>query len=130
MRDKIKIMIADDTSSMRNVIKGVLIQAGFTNFDEAENGQVVLQKLKQEPFHLVLCDWEMPVMDGLAVLRDMRADESLYRIPFILVTAINDAAKVISAIEQGVDDYVIKPLKPGDFIQRVKDVLQRNELLS
>ncbi len=128
MYNKIKILIADDTSSMRNVIKGVLIKAGFTNFDEAENGKVVLQKLSEDRFHLVVCDWDMPVMDGLAVLRDMRADESLYKIPFILVTAIADAQKVVSAIEQGVDDYIIKPLKPDDFIHRVTDVLKRSKL--
>lgn len=128
MYNKIKILIADDASSMRHLIKGALIKAGFSQFDEAENGQVVMKKLNEDQFHLVVCDWDMPVMDGLEVLRDMRASESLYNIPFILVTATSDANKVVSAIQQGVDDYVIKPLKPNDFIQRVTEVLKRSKL--
>lgn len=130
MGNQLKIMIADDTHTMRSVIKNILVSAGFANFEEAENGQVVMQKLQQESFHLVICDWDMPKMDGLEVLRNMRADESHFNIPFILVTAITDANKVVAAIEEGVDDYIIKPLKPANFIQRVKDVLQNSRLVT
>lgn len=128
MQQQIKILIADDTSSMRHMLKGMLVKAGFADFAEAENGMVVMQKLKQDRFHLVVCDWDMPLMDGLEVLRNMRADETLHQIPFILVTAIADATKVVAAIEHGVDDYIIKPIKPDDFIQRIHDVLNRSKL--
>lgn len=128
MQRQAKILIADDTHTMRNLIKGMLVQTGFVNFEEAENGMIVLEKLKQDRFHLVICDWEMPKMDGLEVLRNMRADESLFKIPFILVTTTSEATKVVAAIEEGVDDYIIKPLKPDNFTKRVKDVLSNSKL--
>lgn len=124
-----KILIADDMSTMRNIIKGVLIRGGFTNIDEAENGKVIMKKLSENDYHLVVSDWEMPEMDGLSVLNNMKAHETLHKIPFILVTSIADASKVVSAIQQGVDDYVIKPVKPDDFLHRVMDVLKRSQLV-
>ena len=128
MHKNLNILIADDAHSMRSLIKGVLLKAGFVNFAEADNGLAVMQKLEQEQFHLVICDWDMPKMDGIEVLRNMRADESHFKIPFILLTAITDATKVVAAIEEGVDDYIIKPLKPDNFIQRVKEVLKNSRV--
>jgi len=119
-----KILIADDTSTMRSLMKGVLIRNGFTDIDEAENGQAVMQKLAQQPYQLVICDWNMPVMDGLEVLKTMRANDAFSKIPFMCVTAIADASKVVFAIQQGVDDYIIKPLKPDDFARRVIELVK------
>ena len=123
MRKQIKILIADDNHSIRNLIKSMLVKTGLVNFDEAENGIRVLEKLKKDRFHLVICDWDMPGMDGLEVLRSVRADESLFKIPFILVTATAEASKVAAAIEEGVDGYIIKPFRLDDFTKRINNVL-------
>lgn len=117
------ILIVDDTNTMRNLIKSVLINAGFKNFVEAENGIVALDKMQQEQFDLVICDWDMPKMDGLEVLAKMRLQDHHENTPFILVTAISEAKKVVTAIEKGLDDYIIKPIKPDDFIKRIGAVL-------
>ena len=123
MQKQVKILITDDAAPMRSLIKGALVKAGYSDFDEAENGLVALEKLKKDRFHLVICDWDMPSMDGLEVLRKMRQDDAIADIPFILVTSSTEADKVVKAIEEGVDDYIIKPLKPDNFTKRVKDVL-------
>lgn len=124
MLDKIKVLIVDDAPTMRNVIKGALLNAGFSHFSEAENGQAAINLLNQESYHLVICDLEMPKVDGLAVLRTLRTSESMAKIPFIMVSAISNAEKVVKIIEEGVNDYVIKPIKPDAFARRVKEVLK------
>ena len=95
----------------------------FADFDEAENGQNALNVLTREMFHLVISDWDMPKMDGLELFKKMRASEKFAHIPFIMVSSVSEAARVIQAIEAGIDEYVIKPIKPDDFAHRVKDVL-------
>lgn len=129
MLDKIKILIVDDAPTMRSVIKGALVNAGFVNFDEADNGLVALDKLNKDEFHLVLCDLDMPKMDGLGVLRDMRTTEKLENIPLIIISAIAKPEKVIQLIEEGVNDYIIKPIKPDALVQRVKDVLKDTKVI-
>lgn len=123
MLHQAKILIADDSGSMRSMLKAALVKVGFTNFTEVENGQLALQRLRQDDFDLVISDWEMPQMNGMDMLREIRFDETLHKLPFIMVSSISDATKVITAIEEGVDDYVIKPLKPDNFAHRVMDVL-------
>jgi len=123
MQKQPKILIADDTHPIRHMIKIMLMNAGFTDLDEAENGLKVLEKLKKDCFSLVICDWDMPRMDGLEVLRNMRADESLAKIPFVLLTGAAEADKVAIAIKAGVDDYITKPIKPDNLAKRVKGLL-------
>lgn len=128
MNNKINILIADDTPTMRHLIKGILLNAGYKNFTEVENGMAVMEKLKQNQFHLIICDWDMPKMDGLEVLRYVRQHTRHALIPFVLVTAISDASKVVTAVAQGMDDYIIKPIRADDFIRRVNAVLQKSKL--
>ena len=130
MTKQLRILIIDDVTTTRSLIKRTLFSAGFVNFVEAENGHAALQKLSQEPFQLVISGWEMPRMTGLEMLQNMRSNESHMKIPFILVTSVTEASKVVSAIQEGVDDYIIKPLKPDDFIKRVKAVLKNSQLVA
>lgn len=104
-----KIMVVDDMSTMRRIVKNVLKQLGFTNIEEAENGKEALEKLKGEPYGFVVSDWNMPVMTGIDMLRAIRADEALKQIPVLMVTAEAQKENIIEAVQAGVSNYIVKP---------------------
>ncbi|TAJ07455.1 MAG: response regulator [Nitrospirae bacterium] len=104
-----KIMVVDDMSTMRRIVKNVLKQLGFTNVEEAENGKEALEKLKGEPYGFVVSDWNMPVMTGIDMLRAIRADEALKQIPVLMVTAEAQKENIIEAVQAGVSNYIVKP---------------------
>ena len=104
-----KIMVVDDMSTMRRIVKNLLKQLGFANVDEAENGQEALIKLRADKFGFVVSDWNMPVMSGIELLRAIRADEGLKAIPVLLVTAEAQKENIIEAVQAGVSNYVVKP---------------------
>lgn len=106
---KMKIMVVDDMSTMRRIVKNVLKQLGFTNIEEAENGKEALEKLKGEPYGFVVSDWNMPVMTGIDMLRAIRADEALKQIPVLMVTAEAQKENIIEAVQAGVSNYIVKP---------------------
>lgn len=110
MIDKgIKVLVVDDMSTMRRIIKNVLRQIGFTDVMEAENGQEALTKLKAGGFGLVVSDWNMPGMQGIDLLRAVRADGELKTLPFLMVTAEAQKEHLIVAIQAGASNYVVKP---------------------
>jgi len=82
-----KFLVVDDFSTMRRILRNLLKELGFTDVDEAEDGAVALQKLRAMPFDFVISDWNMPNMDGLVLLQHIRADESLKKLPVLMVTA-------------------------------------------
>jgi two-component system chemotaxis response regulator CheY len=104
-----KIMVVDDMSTMRRIVRNVLKQLGFTNVEEAENGKEALEKLKGEPYGFVVSDWNMPVMTGIDMLRAIRADEALKQIPVLMVTAEAQKENIIEAVQAGVSNYIVKP---------------------
>ena len=104
-----KIMVVDDMSTMRRIVKNLLKQLGFANVDEAENGQEALIKLRADKFGFVVSDWNMPVMSGIQLLRAIRADEGLKTIPVLMVTAEAQKENIIEAVQAGVSNYVVKP---------------------
>lgn len=104
-----KIMVVDDMSTMRRIVKNLLKQLGFANVEEAENGQEALIKLKADKFGFVVSDWNMPVMSGIQLLRAIRADEALKAIPVLMVTAEAQKENIIEAVQAGVSNYVVKP---------------------
>jgi two-component system, chemotaxis family, chemotaxis protein CheY len=104
-----KIMVVDDMSTMRRIVKNLLKQLGFANVDEAENGQEALIKLRADKFGFVVSDWNMPVMSGIELLRAIRADEGLKTIPVLMVTAEAQKENIIEAVQAGVSNYVVKP---------------------
>ncbi len=105
----IKVLVVDDMSTMRRIVKNVLRQIGFSDIVEAENGQDALTKLKAGGFGLVVSDWNMPVMQGIELLRAVRADTELKTIPFLMVTAEAQKENLIEAVQAGVSNYVVKP---------------------
>ncbi len=105
----IKVLVVDDMSTMRRIVKNVLKQIGFSDITEAENGQEALTKLRGGDFGLVVSDWNMPVMQGIELLRTVRADEELKNLPFLMVTAEAQKENIIEAVQAGVSNYVVKP---------------------
>jgi len=104
-----KILVVDDMSTMRRIVKNIMKQLGFANVEEAENGQEALDKLKADTFGFIISDWNMPVMTGIQLLRAIRADEKLKAIPLLMVTAEAQKENLIEAIQAGVSNYIVKP---------------------
>jgi two-component system chemotaxis response regulator CheY len=106
----LKVLVVDDMSTMRRIVKNVLKQIGFSDMVEAENGQDALNKLRAAgDFGLVVSDWNMPVMQGIDLLRAVRADAELKHLPFLMVTAEAQKENIIEAVQAGVSNYVVKP---------------------
>ena len=104
-----KVLVVDDMSTMRRIVKNVLRQIGFSDIMEAENGQDALTQLRAGRFGLVVSDWNMPVMQGIELLRAVRADPELKTLPFLMVTAEAQKENLIEAVQAGVSNYVVKP---------------------
>ena len=105
----LKVLVVDDMSTMRRIVKNVLKQIGFTDLVEAENGQDALNKLKAGDIGFIVSDWNMPVMQGIDLLRAVRADADLKHLPFLMVTAEAQKDNIIEAVQAGVSNYVVKP---------------------
>ncbi len=110
MPDKnMKILAVDDFSTMRRIVRNILKQLGYSNIDEAENGEEAWQMLQKGDYDLVVSDWNMPVKTGIELLKDVRADETLKNLPFLLVTAEGEKSRVIEAIKSGCSNFILKP---------------------
>lgn len=120
-----KILVVDDMSTMRRIVKNILKQLGFSNMEEAENGQEALQKLRAEPFGFVVSDWNMPVMPGIEMLRAIRADEKLKHIPVLMVTAEAQKENLIEAIQAGVNNYVVKPFTAETMQEKINKIFSK-----
>ena len=119
----IKVLVVDDFSTMRKIIKNNLKGMGFNNILEAENGQKALEELKKESVGLIISDWNMPVMTGIELLKAVRGDAGLKSIPFIMVTAEGQKDNVMEAAKAGVSNYVVKPFTPDIFSEKLQKVL-------
>lgn len=103
------ILVVDDYKTMLRIIRNLLKQLGFNNVDEATDGSIALQKLRDKKYGLVISDWNMEPMSGLQLLKEVRADQRLSDLPFIMVTAESKSENVVAAKEAGVTNYIIKP---------------------
>lgn len=106
---KTKILIADDMLTMRKIVTKILKELGFTDITEAQDGLDAWSKAQVGNYGLIISDWNMPNSTGLQFLKKVRADETLSKTPFILVTAEAEQQQVAEAIKSGVDNYVVKP---------------------
>ncbi len=120
-----RILIVDDFGTMRKILRNVLQQLGYTNIEEAENGVQALEKLRSGQFDLVITDWNMPEMDGLELLRNIRADGNLRNLPVMMVTAEAEKDKVIEAIKAGVNNYIVKPFTAETMKQKLDQIAER-----
>lgn len=118
-----KVLVVDDFATMRRIVRNAVKQIGFTKIIEAEDGNDALRELKREEVGLVLCDWNMPNMDGLDLLKAVRGDESLKGIPFIMVTAEGQKDNILEAIKAGVSSYIMKSFTPKTREEKIKKAL-------
>ena len=109
---------------MRRIIKGSLKKIGFNNIIEAEDGNMALSEMKKDKIDLVISDWNMPHMTGLELLKAIRKDQALKDVPFIMVTAEGQRENVLHAVQEGVNNYVIKPFTPEVLAEKIKKVFK------
>jgi two-component system chemotaxis response regulator CheY len=119
-----KVLVVDDMSTMRRIVKNILKQLGFTNLEEAENGQDALAKLKTEPYGFVVSDWNMPIMMGIDLLRSIRADDQLKHIPVLMVTAEAQKENLMEAIQAGVSNYIVKPFTADTMQDKINKIFK------
>jgi len=117
------VLIVDDYKTMLRIIRNLLKQIGFQNVDEATDGQAALERLRQRQYGLVISDWNMEPMTGLDLLKEVRADESLRPVPFIMVTAESKTENVVAAKEAGVNNYIVKPFNAATLKNKLVAVL-------
>jgi len=123
MVDKsIKVLVVDDFSTMRRIIRNMLKQLGFSNISEADDGMIALEMLKTGSFDFVVTDWNMPNMTGLDLLKAIRADAKLSATPVLLVTAEAEKENVIQAAQAGVNDYVVKPFTADVLEKKIEKI--------
>ncbi|MGD9245969.1 MAG: response regulator, partial [Desulfobacterales bacterium] len=104
-----KVMIVDDFATMRRILRNILKQIGFKNIIEADDGKNALKELKKGKVDLIMCDWNMPEMPGIELLKNIRSDDELKDIPFVMVTAEAQKDNIVEAVKSGVSNYVVKP---------------------
>jgi two-component system chemotaxis response regulator CheY len=122
MDPNIKILIVDDFSTMRKIIRNILTQLGFKNILEADDGTTALEILKKEKVDLIISDWNMPKMSGLELLKAVRSDENLKDIPFVMVTAEAQKENILEAIKYKVNQYIVKPFTPETLKEKLEKV--------
>jgi two-component system, chemotaxis family, chemotaxis protein CheY len=120
-----RVLVVDDYATMRRIIKTQLTQLGYTEVDEAANGEDALTKLREAHYGLVISDWNMDGMTGYDLLRKVRADERLKTTPFIMVTAEAKADHAIAAKEAGVDSYLLKPFNATALESKIGTAVAR-----
>jgi two-component system chemotaxis response regulator CheY len=117
------ILIVDDYKTMLRIIRNLLKQLGFNNVDEATDGSMALQKLRDKDYGLVISDWNMEPMTGIQLLREVRADSKLKQLPFIMITAESKTENVVAAKEAGVNNYIVKPFNAATLKSKLSSVL-------
>jgi two-component system chemotaxis response regulator CheY len=122
---KMKILVVDDFSTMRRIIKNLLKDLGFANIQEADDGSTALPMLQQGDFDFVVTDWNMPGMQGIDLLRAIRADANLKHIPVLMVTAEAKKEQIIAAAQAGVNGYVIKPFTAATLKEKLAKIFER-----
>jgi two-component system chemotaxis response regulator CheY len=118
-----KILVVDDFSTMRRIVRNLLKELGFANVSEAEDGVDALNKLRSEGnFEFVVSDWNMPNMTGIELLRNIRADAALKHLPVLMVTAEAKRENIIEAAQAGASGYVVKPFTAATLDEKLKKV--------
>ncbi len=117
-----KILVVDDFATMRRIIKNILVQLNYKNIVEADDGDSALEVLKSEKVDLIISDWNMPKVTGLDLLRTVRADPNLSKIPFIMVTAEAQQDNIIMAVKAKVSQYIVKPFTAVIMAEKINKV--------
>ena len=125
MDKSMRILIVDDFSTMRRIIKNLLRELGFNNTDEADDGTTALPMLKSGKYDFLVTDWNMPGMQGIDLLKAVRADEKLKGLPVLMVTAESRRDQFVAAPEAGVNGYIVKPFTAETLAQKIDKIFER-----
>jgi len=121
----LKYLIVDDFSTMRRIVRGLLKEMGCNNAEEAEDGAVALAAMKAQKFDFVVCDINMPNMNGFDFLKAVRADEALKHIPVLMVTAEARKEDIVLAAQTGASGYIVKPFTKATLEEKVQKIVQK-----
>ena len=122
---KTRFLVVDDFSTMRRIVRNLLKELGFANVDEAEDGAVALQKLKSSPFDFVVTDWNMPNMDGLTLLQNIRRTPELKHLPVLMITAEAKKENIIAAAQAGASGYIVKPFTAATLAEKLQKIFDK-----
>jgi len=127
LKKDIKILVVDDFSTMRRIIKNLLRDLGFQNITEADDGKTALPILKQGGIEFLVTDWNMPGMTGIELIGEVRKDPNLAHIPILMVTAEAKREQIIAAAQAGVNGYVVKPFTATVLKEKIEKIFARLE---
>ena len=127
MDKNINILVVDDFSTMRRIVKNLLVEIGFSNIEEADDGKTALPILENGGIDFLVTDWNMPGMAGIDLLRAVRANPVLSSLPVLMVTAEAKREQIMEAVEAGVNGYVVKPFTADTLQEKVDKVFARLE---
>jgi two-component system chemotaxis response regulator CheY len=126
MVDKsLKILVVDDFPTMRRIVRNLLKELGFENVDEAEDGVQGLEKLRTGSFQFVVSDWNMPNLDGLEMLKQIRQDPNLKHLPVLMVTAEAKKENIVAAAQAGASGYVVKPFTAATLEEKLNKIFEK-----
>jgi len=125
VQKNIHILVVDDFPTMRRIVRNLLKDLGFENVDEAEDGAMALEKLRSDHFDFVVSDWNMPNLDGLGMLQQIRVDPELAKLPVLMVTAEAKKENVIAAAQAGANGYVVKPFTAATLEEKVNNIFAK-----
>lgn len=126
MADKnLRILVVDDFPTMRRIVRSLLKELGFTNVEEAEDGRDALNKLQAGGFQFVVSDWNMPNLDGLEMLKQIRADAALAALPVLMITAEAKKENIIAAAQAGANGYVVKPFTAATLEEKLNKIFEK-----
>ncbi|SFP44868.1 two-component system, chemotaxis family, response regulator CheY [Geopseudomonas sagittaria] len=126
MADKsMSMLVVDDFPTMRRIVRSLLKELGFNNVEEAEDGQDALNKLRSGKFEFVVSDWNMPNLDGLDMLKQIRADDNLKHLPVLMVTAEAKKENIIAAAQAGANGYVVKPFTAAILEEKLNKIFEK-----
>jgi two-component system chemotaxis response regulator CheY len=123
--DDMRILVVDDFSTMRRIVRNLLKEIGYANVEEAEDGAVAIQKLKSGKFNFIVTDINMPNMNGFELLRQVRADPDLKEIPVLLVTAEAKKEDIINAAQCGASGYIVKPFTKATLEEKFTKIIEK-----
>ncbi|MDA3921263.1 MAG: chemotaxis response regulator CheY [Salinisphaera sp.] len=118
-------LVVDDFSTMRRIVRNLLKELGYNHVEEAEDGVNALSKLRSAPFDFVVSDWNMPNLDGLEMLKQIRADDKLKHLPVLMVTAEAKKENIIAAAQAGANGYVVKPFTAATLEEKMNKIFEK-----
>lgn len=127
MNKDMQILVVDDFSTMRRIIKNLLRELGFNNAAEADDGSSALPMLQSGKYEFLITDWNMPKMPGIELLRAVRSDPKLASLPVLMVTAEARRDQIVEAAQAGVNGYVVKPFSAETLREKIDKIFERIE---